>query len=71
VPLGETEVDDLRSSIRRDEQILRLEVAMNDSPLVRDGKTVRDLDCVVDYLARRVSQATGSRAAQSVGQSTS
>ena len=49
--LGQTEVEDLDSSVFADEKVLRLEVAMDDALLVRGRESVRDLDGVVEHLA--------------------
>ena len=51
--LGEAEVEDLHPAVLRDEKVLRLQVPVDDPLLVRGGQAVRDLQRVVDRLARR------------------
>ena len=51
--LGQPEIQDLDSPIFREEQILRLEVAMNDPFFVRRGQSMGDLQGIVHSLARR------------------
>ena len=41
--LGETEVEDLHAPVGRDEDVLRLQVAMDDALLVRGREAARDL----------------------------
>jgi hypothetical protein len=54
---GETEVEDLDVPMFGKQEILGLEVAMDDSLLVRGGETVGDLDSVVDDAAQREGAA--------------
>ena len=68
--LGETEVEDLDAAVARHEQVLGLQVAVHDPLLVRGGEPVRDLDRVVDGLARRES-AAATRRSRSVSPSRS
>src|ERR1043165_6461104 len=51
--LGEAEVEDLHAAVGRDEEVLRLEVAMDEPLFVRDGERPGDLDGVVDGLRQR------------------
>ena len=60
--LGETEVEDLHAPFARDEDVLRLQVAMDDALVVRRGEAARDLGRVVDRLARRQRRAVDPRA---------
>ena len=60
--LGEAEVEDLDAAVARDEEVLGLQVAVDDALLVRGGQAVRDLDRVVDRLARRQSAPPDARA---------
>ena len=55
ISLRQPKVEDLDASVLRDEEVLRLQVAMDDALLVRGGEALRDLDGVVDRLARRES----------------
>ena len=55
--LGQAKVENLDASVSRDEQIVRLDVAMDDPALVSGGQAVRDLDAVVDRRARRQGPA--------------
>ena len=45
--LRDAEVENLHAAVSRDEQVLRLEIAVDDAALVRGGKTPRDLNGVV------------------------
>ena len=47
---GDAEVGDLRAAFLADQDVLRLDVAMDDLPLVRGAKRTRDLDRVGDRL---------------------
>jgi len=47
------EVEDLDAPVARDEQVLRLQVAVNDPAIVRCAKPLGDLDRVVHSLAHR------------------
>ena len=49
----EAEVEDLDPAVFGDEQILRLEVAMNDAFVVRCRQSVSDLDGVIECFANR------------------
>ena len=49
----QTEVEDLDPSVAGDEDVFGLQIAVNDSLLVRSGEAVRDLDADLDRLARR------------------
>ncbi len=60
--LREAEVEDLQPPVLRDEEVLRLQVAVDDPLLVRRGKPVRHLERVVDRLARREPSAGEGRA---------
>ena len=60
--LGEPEVEDLDPTVAADEEVLRLDVAMDDALLVRGGQTACDLHGVVQRLARRQSGAAQDRA---------
>ncbi len=51
--LGEAEVEDLDAAFVRDEEVLGLEVPMHDALVVRRGQAMRDLEGIVDRLARR------------------
>jgi hypothetical protein len=59
--LGETEVEDLDPPVLRDEQVLGLEIPVDDALLVGGREPPRDLDRVVERLARR--QRPGSETA--------
>ena len=61
--LGEAEVQDLETAVRRDEQVLGLEVAVDDPLLVGGGEALRELDRVVDRPPRG-ERATGEEPAQ-------
>ena len=53
--LGEAEVENLHAVRRRDEQIVRLDVAVHDPLVVRRGERQRNLAAVVDgFLNREV-----------------
>jgi len=54
----EAEVEDLNPPVFGDEQILRLEIAMNDSFFVRRCQSMRDLHGVVQRLAGGNGSAT-------------
>ena len=51
--LRQSEVEDLDAVVRRDEQVLGLEIAMDDPLLVRRREPARDGDGIVDRLAHR------------------
>ena len=51
--LGDAEVEDLHAPVAREEDVLRLQIAMDDALLVRGGEALRDLQRDVDGLARR------------------
>jgi hypothetical protein len=51
--LGEAEVQNPNAAIFCDEQILRLEVTMNDTLLVRSREPIRDLNAIIDRFAKR------------------
>ena len=51
--LDQAEVEDLHQSVAREEDVLRLEVAVDDAALVRRGEAAGELPGVVDGLARR------------------
>ena len=51
-PVGEAEVEDLRVAFRRDDDVRRLDVAVDDAVGVRVGERVRDLHGEVDRAAR-------------------
>ena len=61
--LGEAEVEDLDAAVVRDEDVLGLQVAVDDALLVRGAEAARDLQGVVDGLARR-DRAGGELLAQ-------
>src|SRR6185369_12313449 len=61
--LREAEVQDLDAAVPRDEQVLRLQVAVDDALVVRGGEAVRDLHRVVRRAAGR-ELAAGERRAQ-------
>ena len=48
--LGETEVQDLGASVFGDEDVFRLQVAVNDALVMRGGQAARDLQRIVDHL---------------------
>ena len=48
---GEAEVEDLDAAVGGEEDVLRLQVAMDDALLVRRGEAARDLDGDLDRLA--------------------
>src|SRR6185436_11304683 len=50
---GQPEIENLDAPLAGDEQVLRLQVAVDDAALVRGGKPARDLNRVVDRLGRR------------------
>ena len=51
--LRQAEVEDLDVAVLRDEEVLGLQVPVNDALLVRGGKTLRDLERVIDGLLLR------------------
>ena len=51
--LGEPEVENLHAAISGDEDVLRLQIAMNDPLLVRRRQTTRDLHRILNRLAHR------------------
>ena len=55
--LGQAEVEDLDAPVPADEDVLRLQVAVDDPLVVRGGEAVRDLDRVVEGLAHREGRA--------------
>ena len=59
---GEAEVEDLHAAVVGDEDVLGLQVAVHDALLVRRREAVRDLERVVDRLARRELAAGEDRA---------
>ncbi len=50
--LCQAEVENLHPAVPRDKEVLGLQVPVDDAFLVRRGQTVRDLDRIVDRLAR-------------------
>ena len=60
--LGQAEVEDLHAAFAGEEDVLRLEVAVDDALVVRGREPARDLDRVVDRLARRHRRPVDSRA---------
>jgi hypothetical protein len=63
--LGQTEVENFCPPVVRDEQVFRLQVAVNNSLFVRGRQPTRDLLRVVDSLARgrqrTIAQAVAQR----------
>src|SRR5437016_1819465 len=51
--LRETKVENLDAAVFGDEEVLRLEIAVNDALVVRGGQSMGDLDAVVDGFANR------------------
>ena len=51
--LGHTEIQNLDAAVVGDEQILRLEVAMNDVAIMRSGESMGDLESIVGRLGNR------------------
>jgi hypothetical protein len=49
--LGQAEIEDLQQPVRRDHQVLGLEVAMDDPGAMRLGQTVRELGAQVEHFA--------------------
>ena len=49
----ETEIQNLDAAVFGDEQVLRLEVAMNDALFVRGRQSMSDLNAVIDCFANR------------------
>jgi hypothetical protein len=47
----ETEVEDLHAAVAGDEDVRRLQIAMDDAAVVRGGESAGDLDAVIDRLA--------------------
>src|SRR5437764_8660773 len=65
--LRQAKIQNLHSTIRcADENVLRLEIAMDDVLAMRGRETVRDLDGVVDGLAYGESSALRTRGAARV-----
>src|SRR2546428_5749913 len=58
--LGNSKVQNLHAAIFGDEDVLRLQVAMDDPFLVRSGQTMRNLDRIVDRFALRLRRAAQS-----------
>src|SRR6266571_3747373 len=58
--LGNAKVQNLHASIFGDEDVLRLQVAMDDPFLVRSRQTMRNLDRIVDRFAFRLRRAAQS-----------
>ena len=54
----EAEIEDLQPPVAGEEEVLGLEVAVHDAPLVRRGEAARDVDAEVDDLAHRQPAAT-------------
>jgi hypothetical protein len=54
---GETEVQDLGAAFAGDENIVRLQIAMDDVAFVRRGQATRDLRAELDGLAQRKGAA--------------
>ena len=50
---GQPEVEDLDAAVARDEEVVRLQIAMHDLLVVRGGQADGDLDADLDRLARR------------------
>ena len=67
--LGEAEVEDLGAAVGGDEDVLRLQVAVDDALLVRGRQALRDLARQVGGRPRRERPAL--RAARSVSPSSS
>ena len=51
--LGETEVQDLHATVRRDDDVVALQVAMDDASFVGMGERVSELPAVVHHLVGR------------------
>src|SRR5207302_9346369 len=49
--LGHSEIQNLDATLIRQKQILRLEIAMHNEPVMRHGKSLRDLQGVVRGLS--------------------
>ena len=62
--LRQAEVEDLDAPVLRHEQVLGLQVPVDDPLLVRRREAARDLDRVVDRLARRRAAPPASALAQ-------
>ena len=60
--LGEAEVEDLDAAVARDEDVVRLQVAVDDALLVRGGQAPGDLAGVVDGLPMRQRRGADARA---------
>ena len=58
--LGQSEVEDLDAAVFGDEDVVRLEVAVNDAFLVGRGEAVRDLHAVADREPERQRPAPHS-----------
>src|SRR5437870_3808955 len=58
--LGNSKVQNLHAAIFGDEDVLRLQVAMDDPFLVRSRQTMRNLDRIVDRFALRLRRAAQS-----------
>ena len=69
--LGEPEIENLHAAVAGDEDVLRLQIAVDDPLLVRGGETVRDLDGVLDGLAHRQRRQLVERRSRSVSPSSS
>ena len=54
---GKPEVQDLRAALAREEDVVRLQIAVDDVPLVGRGQAARDLRAVLDRLAGRQGAA--------------
>src|SRR5262249_39907895 len=59
---SQSEVQNLDPAVFGDEEVFRLQVAVNDAFLVRGGKSLGNLNCVVDRVARRQSSGDQPRA---------
>ena len=66
--LRETEVENLHAAVVRDEDVLRLQIAMDDALLVRGGEAVRDLHRVSFDEALRTRRSRPAVAAQPLAQ---
>src|SRR5262245_23537032 len=51
--LSQPEVEDFHATVLGDEQVLRLQVAMHHALLVRGGKSLRNLQSVLDRPSKR------------------
>jgi hypothetical protein len=60
--LGQSEIQDLDSSVSGDENIFRLQIPVDDSFFVRRRQAMRDLDSVLDCLALRQGTPVEHRA---------